>query len=121
MTGMQKRFLYLAPRILGVLMAIFISLFALDVFDGGYSFWRAVGAFLVHLLPTYLVIIALVLAWRWEWIGAMVFIGLGVFYVVWGWGRFPLAAYFAISGPLVVIGVLFLLNWLFRGQLREKT
>jgi hypothetical protein len=116
--ALQRRSLRLAPRILGILMAIFISLFAFDVFGEGSSFWEALGALFVHLVPTYLVIIALVLAWRCEWMGAVVFIGLGIFYVVWSWGRFPLVVYFGISGPLVVIGVLFLLSWLFREEKR---
>jgi hypothetical protein len=39
--------------------------------------------------------------------------------VVWSGGRFPLVAHFTIPGLLVVIGVLFLLNGLFREELRS--
>ncbi len=69
-------------------------------------------------MPTYLVVVALVLAWRWEWIGALLFTGLSVFYIVLAWGQFPWVTYLVISGPLFVTGVLFLLNWVFRKQVR---
>lgn len=72
----------------------------------------------MHLIPSFIVVIALVVAWRWEWVGAVLFFGLAVFYVVMAWGRFPFGTYLAISGPLGLIGVLFLLNWRYRCELR---
>jgi len=66
------------------------------------------------------VLIVLAIAWRWEWVGAVLFCGLAVFYVVWTWGRFPFGAYLAISRPLLLLGVLFLLNWRRRDELRER-
>ena len=76
-----KRFLYWVPRGLGIAFAVFISLFALDVFGEGYGFPDVVVAFLIHLVPTYLVLIALAIAWRWEWVGAAVLWALGAFYI----------------------------------------
>ena len=113
-----KQVLYWTPRVLGICFAGFVSIFALDVFSEGYTFWETIGALLMHLVPTYIVVVALLLAWRWEWIGALLFIGLSVFYIVWVWGRFPWVTYLVISGPLFVTGVLFLLNWVFRKRLR---
>ena len=109
-----KRALFWAPRILCILFAVFVSMFALDVFGEGYGFWETVGAFLIHLVPTYIVVIALVVAWHREWIGSILFIGLAVFYLVWSRGRFPWVTYLAMAGPLFLVGVLFLVNWLYR-------
>ena len=50
--------------------------------------------------------------------GGVLFFGLGLFYMVWSWGRFHWGAYAAISGPLFLVGILFLLNWIFRKELR---
>ena len=44
--------LYWAPRILSIIFAGFISLFALDVFNEGHSFWETLLALAVHLIPT---------------------------------------------------------------------
>lgn len=59
-----------------ILFALSLSLFALDVFSKRYGFWEAVLAFLIHLVTIYIVTIALVIPWRWEWIGAILFIAL---------------------------------------------
>ena len=71
MNTITKRGLFWTPRVLGILIAVFFSLFALDVFSGGYGFWKTILALLIHLVPTYIVVIALVIAWRWEWAGAI--------------------------------------------------
>jgi hypothetical protein len=116
-----KRVVFWLPRILCVLFALFISLFALDVFGEGYGFWETIVAFLIHLVPTALVLITLAIAWRWEWIGAILFVALGVWYIIMAWGKFELTTYLLISGPLFLIGALFLVNWLYRAELRSST
>lgn len=111
-----KRVFFWTPRVLGILFAIFLSMFALDVFAEGHGFWQTTGALLLHLVPTFIVVIALVIAWRWELVGAILFGGLAVFYVVWTLGRLPLATYLSISGLLALVGVLFLFNWIYRAR-----
>jgi len=118
MSAGLKRGLFWIPRILGILFAVFLSLFALDVFGEDRSFWETALALLIHLIPVYVVVIALVLAWRWAWVGAVVFTALAALYVILGWGRFHWSAYAVISGPLTLLGFLFHLNWIHRAQLR---
>jgi hypothetical protein len=115
-----KRVLFWTPRILCILFAGFLSLFALDVFGEGLGFWEAILALLIHLVPVYIVVIVLVVAWRWEWVGAVLFTALAVCYAVSAWGRFHWSAYVAISGPLVLLGLLFLFNWIYRAQLQTR-
>ncbi len=93
-----------------MLFAVFISLFALDVFGEGYGFFEAILAFLVHLVPTYLVVIALLIAWKWEHIGGIIFILLGIFYIAFTWGRANFLGYLIVAAPVILIGALFLLN-----------
>ena len=116
-----KRVVFRLPRILGVLFAVFISIFALDVFGEGYDFWETVVALFMHLVPTAIIVIALVIAWRWEWIGALLFAALGAGYVIMAWGRFEWTTYLLIAGPLFLIGALFLVNWFSRVELRSST
>ena len=119
MSRKMKRFLFWTPRILCIIFAMFLSLFALDVFGEGFGFWKAIIALLIHLVPVYIVIIVLVLAWRWELIGVIMFNALAVFYIVFTLGKFHWSAFLAISGPLFLIGFLFLFNWIYRAQLRK--
>jgi hypothetical protein len=37
------------------------------------------------------------------------------------WGRFPWDTYLLMSGPLFLVGVLFLINWFLRAELRDTS
>jgi hypothetical protein len=104
------------PRGLGLLFAAFISLFALDVFGAGYGVWGTVAALLVHLIPTAAILLALAIGWRWAWAGAILFAALGAAYIIVAWGAFPWVTYLIVSGPSFLIGALFLVDWLGRGE-----
>ncbi|MBN1478994.1 hypothetical protein EH223_14975 [candidate division KSB1 bacterium] len=118
MKKVTRRILFWMPRVLTILFAIFLSLFALDVFEEGVGLREALAGFFIHLIPTYIVILFLVLAWRWEWIGALAYLALGVFYIMMTKAKFPLVTYLLISGPLFLICLLFLLDWLYRKKIR---
>lgn len=120
MKTITRRLLYWFPRILCLLFAVFISLFALDVFDGRHGLWQTLVAFAMHLIPTALLLLFLALAWRWEWLGTVLFGGLGAFYLVAFWGRFHWSAYALISGPLFLLGTLFLFGWIWRTEVRAR-
>ena len=113
MNRRTKRLFVWSPRILSILYAMFLSLFALDVFNEGFGFWDTILALIIHLVPTYLVVIALVVAWRWEGVGAILFIALALFFLVAISGE-----NWIITGPLFLIGVLFGFNWLYGAQLK---
>ena len=116
-----KRLLFWTPRIMCILFAVFVSIFALDVFGAGAGFWRTTLAFLMHMIPTGILVLVLAVPWRWEWIGGIIFPALGVFYIVSMWGRqFPWRVYAMMSGPLFVVGALFLIGWFYRAQLRRS-
>jgi hypothetical protein len=106
-----ERLLHWSPRVIGLLFAAFLSVFALDVFDEGHGFWKTRLALAIHLVPTAVVLGALALAWRWGWAGGLAFLGLGAWYVATAWGRFPWSAYVVIAGPLFLLGLLFVLDW----------
>jgi glucose-6-phosphate-specific signal transduction histidine kinase len=80
--------------------------------------WVKVGHFAVHLIPVAIYAAILVLAWRWEWVGAVLFAVLGALYVV-TMGRQRLDWILVIAGPLFVLAGLFLTGWLRRGELRR--
>ena len=90
---------------------MFLSLFALDVFSEGYGFGETIIALLIHLIPTYIIVILLAIAWRSELVGAILFIALALCNLLvsegMGW---------VISGPLILLGVLFLFNWIYKSH-----
>ena len=110
----KRKLIRWSPRILSIAFVLFLSLFALDVF-GEYTGWDLVVAFFMHLLPSFVLLGAIAISWRYELVGAIVFLGAAIFYVYtvgldrpWSWYAF-------ISGPSAVVGALFLLSW-FQGK-----
>ena len=116
-----RQLLFWSPRVLTILFALFLSLFALDVFEEGYGLWETVLALFMHLIPTWIVLIVLALSWRWEWIGAVLFVALALIYAYFAVGRGHPEWIAIISGPLLLIAGLFLVNWLYRKQIRASS
>jgi hypothetical protein len=103
-----RQWIVWAPRVLGLLMAGFLALFALDVFTEGSGF-AAVGAFAIHLVPALVILAVGLVSWRYPALGAATFIGLAMLYA---WiARAHLDWILVISGPLMLLGLLFLWNW----------
>jgi hypothetical protein len=98
-----------AARISGILFALFISVFAIDVFTEELGFWKTVAALFIHLLPSFFVLLIIFISWRFEWVGALIFIALGMAYIFTRQAD-PLA-YLLIAGPLFLTGFLFLWSW----------
>jgi len=73
-----KKLIYWTPRIIGILIVALFTVVSFDVFDEGYGFWEAIGALLIHLIPAGIMAGVLVVAWRWEWVGAVLFIATSV-------------------------------------------
>jgi hypothetical protein len=118
MTRTSARLLLWTPRLLGILVSLFIGMFALDAFSEGRPFLEALGAFAVHLVPALVLLGVVAAAWRWEWIGGVAFVGLALYYA---WLVAPRGRYdwiLVISGPLLVAGVAFFWSWRHHGALR---
>jgi hypothetical protein len=92
----MKKIIFWLPRVLSIVFIAFISIFALDVFD--MPQWYL--ALFMHLIPSFILIILTVIAWKKPFIGGILFLIAG------------LAALFffrtSIFIPVIVIGGLFL-------------
>ena len=112
------RLLRWTPRVLSILFIAFIALFALDVFDAGYSFWETIVGLFMHLLPNLALLAVVILAWRWPWVGAIGFLGFAGWYLVTfgmtnNWS-FDWSVYALLAGIPALIGVLYLADWFVR-------
>src|SRR5262245_35674379 len=115
MTPTSAKLLLWSPRILGAAVCVFLGLFALDAFSGGKPLLQAVADFTIHLTPALLLVAVVAIAWRWEWLGDLAFIALAVAYGMMVNWRLDWVA--VISGPLLVVGVLFLWSWRHHAEL----
>ena len=116
----STKVIYWTARILCILAILFVSLFALDSFSSERTFWQNTFAFLMHLIPSFVLLAALIIAWKWEKTGGIIltFIGLafGIFIFVFNYTRnhFPvktcILGALALAFPFVLAGVLFMLS-----------
>lgn len=109
MTSLEN-IIYWLPRLLSIGFVLFLSVFALDVFEGPFEPMMLVG-FIVHLLPSLILLGAIIVAWKYDLVGALMFLGFAVFYVLMvGPGR-PWSWYAGISLPSAIVGMLYLTRW----------
>ena len=123
----KQKILYWLPRILCIIAILFISLFALDAFQPNLTIWQQIGAFLMHLIPSFILLALLLIAWKWEYIGGIIFtiIGLGfspfIFkhnydmnHSVW----MSLSIITMITFPFVIVGILFIMNHFYNKRIK---
>lgn len=70
------------PRILCIFGILFISLFALDAFEENLTIWEQISGFLIHLIPSFILLGILLVAWKWEKIGGIILLALGLVFSV---------------------------------------
>jgi hypothetical protein len=113
------RILHWAPRILCIAAILFVSLFALDAFEPGLPLGDQVKGFLIHMIPSFILLAILLLAWKWELTGGILFILIGLVTTpvifsgnyrvnesIW----LSVVIVLTITIPLLVVGILFVLS-----------
>ena len=114
-----QKLLYWSPRILCILAILYVSIFAVDAFEPDLSISQQLKAFAIHLIPSFIILFSLIIAWKWELIGGTILtiIGLGltpkIFMInyrmndsIW----MSLGIILTITIPFIVVGVLFMIN-----------
>lgn len=109
------------PRIICILAILFVSMFAFDAFAPDLTIWQQFGDFLIHLIPSYILIAFLVIAWKWEFIGGIIFMMLGlglspfIFMLNHSRNQFSigvsLGIVMMITLPFILTGILFIINY----------
>lgn len=119
------RFLYYAPRTAGVLIILFLSMFALDAFETPGSVWHKLGAFAIHLAPSLVMAALLAVAWRHARVGfflfllaALIFLRFVIPAVLRGEPGAGLGSMLLFSGPMAAIAALFWVNWQWKDELK---
>lgn len=111
----MNKLIFWTPRILSILFILFLALFSLDIFDGNYGFWGTIQGLFMHNIPSLILAVVLIISWKYEIVGGIVFILAGLLYIVtllmnpFEW--YMLSYALIISTPALVIGILFALGW----------
>lgn len=124
------KIMHWTPRILCILAILFISLFALDSFDPKVTFWHQVQAFLMHMIPSFVLIILLIVAWRWELIGGSILIILALGFSPWIFFNnyqsnhsvwMSLLIILSLTFPFMLPGALFVISYFLKKKNRAIT
>lgn len=106
----KGKILYWSPRILSILFVVFLCLFSFDGFSE-FNSWQTILAVVTHLLIPVIVLSGAIIAWKKDLVGTVIFFFFTIYYIYmvgldrhWSW-------YVSISGPALLVSVLYLLNW----------
>lgn len=120
MSVKDGKFIYWTPRILAILIILFLAMFSLDVIGPGRSVGDILIGLIMHNIPVLILTALLMIAWKHELIGAITFIsagslyfGLNVFRAIHSdipW-YLSISWSLTIAGPAFLVGILFLINW----------
>jgi len=76
------RIIHWAPRIAAILIIFFISLFSLDVFEMEASPLELLGGFLIHNIPSIILLALLIVAWKRPAVGFVAFLVAGALFAL---------------------------------------
>lgn len=107
----KKNKWHLAATSLGVLYAVALLVFAADVFNHEQNIAQTFYDILLHLLPTAVVLFIVVVAYNRPLIGAIIYLVLGLMYIITGWARMHWSAHVLIAGPLLLLSALYITAW----------
>ncbi len=125
----STKLLHWIPRIICILAILFVSIFAADAFAPGLSIWQQLLAFVIHLVPSFVLLALLVIAWKWELTGGIVFtiIGLGlspfIFFKNYQMNHsvgLSLGIISMINMPFVIVGILFIVSYYRKKKLQNE-
>lgn len=100
-----------APRIASILIILFLGLFSFDVFSSNAGFWQMVGGFFIHNLPGILLLILLIIAWKFPVVGFVSFLIYGVVFAIFFTRSFALSNLLFFVFPILLIALLFYADW----------
>lgn len=117
--------IFWTPRILSILFILFLALFSLDVISPEYSIGEILLGLLMHNIPSLALLIVLIISWKYEIAGGVVFLLAGMVYIAFTlrseilWHT-ALIRCTLIAGPALLIGGLFLANWFIKKRQEQR-
>ncbi len=120
-----SKYIYWLPRILGILFVLFLMLFSLDVFQPGVNPGEIALGLFIHNIPALLLLSILIISWKYEIVGGVAFTLAGLFYAImmakesdFKW--YMLSWIATVSGPALLVGILFTFGWINKKKLHSQ-
>lgn len=113
------KFFHWSPRIICILAILFISMFAADAFAPSLTLKEQLIGFLIHLIPSFILLLLLVITWKWEFVGGIIFTTIGIvmspFVFMTNYNKnnsvgMSLGIIAMITVPFILTGILFIIS-----------
>jgi hypothetical protein len=94
-------------------------MFALDSFGPNLTPWQQIGAFIIHLVPSFVLLSILLVAWKWELTGGILLTVMGLLASPWIYHlnyrrtqsvSTSLLILLMITFPFILTGILFIIS-----------
>jgi hypothetical protein len=106
------KIIHVAPRIAAIMIAFFTGLFSLDVFGTGAPLLEQIGGFLMHSIPSFVMLGLLFFAWKRPAVGFYAFLAAAIIFTAFfvrGFYSLPNLVFFVF--PLLMVALLFYADW----------
>lgn len=112
----MKNVLLWLPRVLAIAYIIFLGIFAFDAFSADSTVLENILGLIMHLVPSFILMLVLFVAWKNEKLGAVLFAILAVIFTIFFNSYRELVTFAIISLPLFAISSALLLSHYFRNK-----
>lgn len=101
----------IAATSIGVLYALALLVFAVDVFNKEQSISQTFSDVLLHLVPTMVVLFFVFVGYKKPLIGTVICLVSAMIYIITGWSNMHWTAHVLIAGPLLVLSLLYIMAY----------
>lgn len=109
---MTQKLLYWIPRVFTIAAILFMLMFSMDSFGDDATFIKQMLGFLIHNIPVFILIVILVIAWKRELLGGILFILAFIAGAVFFKSFSGNAGSLVVIIPFFITGLLFILHHL---------
>lgn len=120
MSSIEGSRLLWTARILAIAYILFISLFALDI-PAGMPLLKTAGAFLIHLVPSLVILGVLIIYWNQSFYSAVAFAVLCAAFTLFFNTYTSVMSFSILSLPILAVAVLFMISYLITKKQGRKS
>ena len=108
-TSTNSKFIWI-PRVLTIFFILFISIFALDVFEGDASVIEKIGGLLIHLIPSFVLVAVLIVFWKRPLVSGILFILAGILFTIYYRTYDDIFTFITITVMIAICGILYIIS-----------
>ncbi len=113
---MPGKLLYWIPRIFAIAAIFFMLIFSFDSFGGDAPLSKKVLGFLVHNVPVMILTVILIVAWKYELVGGLLFISAFIAGAIFFKSFSGHPGSLVVIVPFLITGIMFILYHFLYGK-----